>query len=171
MNLIFLVSFRMRDSKMKMCAYQCYWARQPWYNFILVVHSHWPWLSATRHIFTTLLHVPTPSFKSCPLPVIACQINVPLCSQAQKLSCRTGLLFPTLFFFPTLVLPHTPTATASPSLGVYLLCFSIASNSFLFSASKAMSSPASSLSSFLQALHLFCHAASAVLSALSLPSR
>lgn len=50
-------------------------------------HScRWPWLSATPHIFTTPLHSPTASLFSCPLPVIACQINVPLCSQAQKLS-------------------------------------------------------------------------------------
>lgn len=36
--------------------------------------SRWPWLSAAFY---------------CTLPVIACQINVPLCSQAQKLSSAT----------------------------------------------------------------------------------
>lgn len=46
-----------------------------------------------------LLHSPTPSLSSCPLPVIACQINVPLCSQAQKLSCHIQPLLPLFFFF------------------------------------------------------------------------
>lgn len=63
-------------------------------------HScRWPWLSATPHIFTTPLHSPTASLFSCPLPVIACQINVPLCSQAQKLSRHFQPLL-SLSFFP-----------------------------------------------------------------------
>lgn len=47
----------------------------------------------------TLLHSPLSSLFSCPLPVIACQINVPLCSHAQKLSCHIQPLLPFLSFF------------------------------------------------------------------------
>ncbi len=88
-------------------------ARQPLQSVIHVAHSRRPWLSATLHILTTLLHsLPSPSLFSCPLPVIACQINVPLCSQAQKLSRHIQPPAP-LFFFH-LVLSHTATPPPPP---------------------------------------------------------
>lgn len=86
--------------------------------------SRWPWTSPTPRL-SSILSSPllsAPSLSShVPFPVIACQINVPLCSQAKKLSCHIRLLlpwyFPLLFYFlwvyisllSSLVFcPHTP---------------------------------------------------------------
>lgn len=111
------------------------------------------------------------SLVSCPLPVIACQINVPLCSQAQKLSCH--IQPPPLFFliwFSLMPLRHHPSGR---SFLLLPLCFhahtSFPSCSLI--PSLPMSTPASALSCFLQALVFFPCAASAVLHALSLPRR
>lgn len=77
----------------------------------------------------TLLHSPLSSLFSCPLPVIACQINVPLCSHAQKLSCHIQPLLPFLSFFFFDLVPSTPPPPPPPPL-VYLS--SLCTHSFPF---------------------------------------
>ena len=85
-------------------------------SLILAALSRWPWLSATPHIFTTTpLHSPAASLFSCPLPVIACQINVPLCSQAQKLSCHfQPLLFLSLYIYIYILVLSNTSSSSSP---------------------------------------------------------
>lgn len=169
-NSILLIALHQTDSNMMMLA-GSYWARQPLWSLIHVAHSHWPWLSETLHIFTTLLHSPTPSRFSCPLPVIACQINVPLCSQAQTLSCLIQPLLPSIFWFGSLSYwyNNTTTTTTTTPLGLpFLLCHCV---SLSLAYSLPMFTPASSLSCFLQTPGFLRCAALAVLLAVSLPWR
>lgn len=78
-----------------------------------MLHSHWPWLSAALLVLP-LFH--------CTHPVIACQINVPLCSRAQKLFHHIQPLLPSLpldlVLFNAAPLLHLPSALSFPSLRV-----------------------------------------------------
>lgn len=114
--------------------FMCAWEPDSLCGVSFMLHSHWPWLSATLHIFTTLHRSPSPSLFSCTLPVIACQINVPLCSQAQKLSCHIQPLLP--FFFLIRFSFCTPPPPPFPLWSIFpLQCTIVCSCSHPFSRS------------------------------------